>query len=92
MILFVCLVGWLVVLVVCGGVAGLAILLIGTVWHCIIKRGHKKKHNFGVKKLRNTVRYRLLIYSEFKLIKLLGGHVWLRQDMNGLDTTWTADS
>lgn len=50
-------VGWLIVLVVCGGVAGLAILLIGAVWHCIGKRsGHKKKHNFGVKKLRNTER------------------------------------
>jgi len=49
-------VGWMVVLVVCGTVAGIAILLIGTVWHCIMKRGHKKKHNFGVKKFRSTER------------------------------------
>jgi len=49
-------VGWLTVLVVCGGVAGLAILLVGTVWHCVFKRGNKKKHNFGVKKLRSTER------------------------------------
>merc|ERR1712025_1477202 len=47
-------VGWLMVMVVCGGVAGIAILLIGAVWHCVAKKGKKKKHNFGVKKLRNT--------------------------------------
>jgi len=49
-------VGWMVVLVVCVVVAGLATLLVGSVWHCIMKRGTKKKHNFGVKKLRNTER------------------------------------
>ena len=43
-------------MVVCGGVAGMAILLIGVVWHCVAKKGKKKKDNFGVKKLRNTVR------------------------------------
>ena len=67
--MFVCLVGWMMVMVVCGGVAGLAILLIGAVWHCVGKRGNKKKHNFGVKKLRNTVRiFNMLLFRAIKLM------------------------